>query len=91
MYKTAISLYNSKGQRKYLNANERQRFLNCTKDLRTDKKLFCQTLYFTGARISEVYNLMPLSIDYSNKTIVIETLRNERKVFIEKSLFHPLY
>ena len=79
MYKNTISLYTSKGQRKYLNQNERQRFFNCTKDLRTDKRLFCQTLYFTGARISEVYNLMPLFIDYSNKTIVIETLKKRKK------------
>jgi len=79
MYKTVISLYDFKGQRKYLNASERQRFLESIKLLRDDKKLFCQLLYFTGARISEVYNLKPLSLDYSNKTIVIETLKKRKK------------
>lgn len=79
MYKTAISLYDSKGQRKYLNNSERQRFLSCTNNLRIDKKLFCQILFFTGARIREVYNLVPLSVDYSNKTIVIETLKKRKK------------
>ena len=95
MYKNDISLYTSKGQRKYLNSNERQRFFNCTKDSRTDKKLFCQLLYFTGARISEVYNLMPLSVDYSNKTIVIETLKKRkrgiyREIPIPSSLLNDL-
>lgn len=79
MFKNAISLYNSKGQRKYLNSQERQRFLDSTKHLRIDRKLFCQILYFTGARISEVHNLMPLSVDYSNKTLVIETLKKRKK------------
>ena len=79
MYKTAISLYNSKGQRKYLNSDERQFFFESTKSIRTDKRLFCQLLYFTGARISEVYNLTPVCIDFSNKTIVFETLKRRKK------------
>jgi integrase/recombinase XerD len=79
MYKSAISLYNPRGQRKYLNSNERDRFFECTKVLRTDKRLFCQLLYFTGARISEVYNLTTVSIDFSNKTIVFETIKRRKK------------
>ena len=90
MYKTAISLYTSKGQRKYLNSSERQRFFDCTKLLKIDKRLFCQLLYFTGARICEVYNLMPLSVDYSNKTIVFETLK-KRKKGIYREIPVPLF
>ncbi len=79
MHKTDFSLYTTKGQRKYLNGDERHRFFEATQNIKSDKKLFCQILYFTGARISEVYNLMPLSIDHSNKTIVFETLKKRRK------------
>lgn len=79
MYKTAISLYSPNGQRKYLNGDERQRFFESTKMFRTDKKLFCQLLYFTGARIREVYNLTGNHIDYSDKTVVFETLKKRKK------------
>ncbi len=79
MYSSVPSLYTSNGQRKYLNSNERQRFYESTKLLRLDKKLFCQLLYFTGARISEVYNLTGLSVDFSNKAIVLETLKRRSK------------
>ena len=74
-----FSLYTDKGQRKYLNSNERHRFLAATKNLRQDKKLFCQLLYFTGARIAEVYNLNKDNVDFSNKTVIYETLKKRRK------------
>ncbi len=90
MYNNITSLYTSHGQRKYLNTVERQHFYECTKRLRADKKLFCQLLYFTGARISEVYNLMPLSVDYSNKTVVFETLK-KRKKGIYREIPVPLF
>jgi len=79
MYKTITSLHNTKGQRKYLNSDERQRFFESSKLVRTDKKLFCQLLYFTGARIREVYNLTYVNIDFANETIVFETLKRRQK------------
>ncbi len=79
MHTKDFSLYTTKGQRKYLNSDERRRFLEATKEVRQDKKLFCQLLYFTGARIGEVHNLTSVSIDQSNKTVVFETLKKRKK------------
>lgn len=79
MYKSEVSLINKKGQRKYLNKEERMRFYVCTFSCKQDQKLFCQILYFTGARIAEVFNLKPGSIDFSNKTVVFETLKRRKK------------
>lgn len=79
MYTNDFSLYTAKGQRKYLNSNERKRFLEATRAQRQDKKLFCQLLYYTGARIGEVHNLTGQSIDLSNKTVVYETLKKRTK------------
>jgi integrase len=78
MYASNLSLYSSQGQRKYLNAIERARFLARTEDLRLDRKLFCQILYYTGARIGEVHNLLTTQIDPPNH-IVFETLKKRRK------------
>jgi len=84
MYKTAMTLHTGKGQRKYLNQEERLRFFEITKKRSTDIKLFSQLLFFTGARIAEVHNLNVQSIDFSNKTVILETLkRRKRGIFRE--------
>lgn len=79
MYKTVLSLRDRRGQRKYLNQTERLRFLESTKYYRTDIKLFCQLLYYTGARIAEIHKLKSDSIDFSNETVVIESLKKRKK------------
>ena len=78
MYSPVISLYDQNGQRKYLNQFERLSFFECTKSRPVHKKLFCQLLYFTGARIAEIHNLTTQNIDFSNQTVVIETLKRRR-------------
>ncbi|MEM9680408.1 MAG: site-specific integrase [Bacteroidota bacterium] len=84
MYKTAMTLHTGKGQRKYLNQAERLRFLETTEKKSMDIKLFSQLLFFTGARIAEVHNLNIQSIDFSNKTVILETLkRREKGIFRE--------
>lgn len=84
MLSSTISLYDRKGQRKYLNQVERLSFLECTENYPEHKKLFCQLLYFTGARIAEIHNLKIQNIDFSNQTVVIETLkRRKRGIFRE--------
>ena len=74
-----MSLRNKRGQRKYLNQAERLLFLENTKHYPLDVKLFCQLLYYTGGRIAEIYNLKCDSIDFSNKTVVIESLKKRQK------------
>ncbi|MDO5970290.1 tyrosine-type recombinase/integrase [Flavivirga aquimarina] len=79
MYKNTISLHNHKGQRKYLNHAERLRFLECTKNHPVDIRLFCQLIYYTGARIAEIHNLSVSGIDFSNKSVVLETLKKRKR------------
>ena len=79
MYKTAMTLHDRDGQRKYLNQAERLRFLEASKGKRSDVKLFCQLLYYTGARIAEIHNLSVINIDFANKTVVLESLKKRRR------------
>ena len=84
MYKTTISLHDCNGQRKYLNQSERIRFFEVTKRRNTCTKLFCQLLYYTGARIAEIHNLTTTSIDIANGTVILETLKKrQRGIFRE--------
>ncbi len=79
MYNSNYSLHDKDGQRKYLNQAERKQFYQASKKQKPAAKLFCQLLYFSGARIAEVHNLKTASIDISDKTIVFETLKKRRK------------
>ncbi len=79
-YHFELSLFDQEGQRKYLNQDERRRFYQAADtQKRQDIRLFCLMLFFTGARISEVVNLNKTSIDFSNKSVIIQTLKRRRK------------
>ncbi|AXG72995.1 site-specific integrase [Flavobacterium arcticum] len=91
MYKVVVSLHNDKGQRKYLNQEERLRFFEVTQQYDTSKRLFCQLLFYTGARIAEVHNLKTDSIDLANGTVVLETLKKRKRgIYREIPLPEPL-
>ena len=79
MYKNSMSLHDCEGQRKYLNQKERLRFLDVTEQQLTEVRLFCQLLYYTGARISEIHNLTTENIDMSNGTVIIESLKKRQR------------
>ncbi len=79
MYKTEMTLHSRKGQRKYLNQEERLRFFEATKLKSMEIRLFCQLIYYTGARIAEIHNLTIDSIDFANKTVILESLKKRKK------------
>ncbi|MDH7911335.1 tyrosine-type recombinase/integrase [Winogradskyella sp. SYSU M77433] len=79
MYKTVMTLHGKGGQRKYLNQEERLIFLEISKKKPIDVKIFSQLLFYTGARIAEIHNLHIFSIDFSNKTVILETLKRRKK------------
>lgn len=78
-YKSELTLFNSSGQRKYLNSEERNNFYVCSKKYPQNIKLFAATLFWTGARISEVLNLKYLNFNQVEQNVVIETLKRRRK------------
>ena len=57
------SFFNNLGHRKYLNAAERCRFVEAARRMPSNMRLFCLTLRWSGARISEVLALTPAAID----------------------------
>lgn len=52
------SLYTGRGERKYLNAEERRRFLAAAWRAAPADRTFCLTVAFTGCRISEALRLV---------------------------------
>ncbi|MEQ1615880.1 MAG: tyrosine-type recombinase/integrase [Hyphomicrobiaceae bacterium] len=78
----ATSLYAASrfatAERKYLNREERQRVLTAIDHLPMRPALFALTLAWSGARISEVLALTPLSFQIESSLIAIVTLKRRR-------------
>lgn len=72
-------LYDQCGKRKYLTVKERKAFLNAAREMRPEVYIFCATLAYTGARISEILVLVPGQIDFADQTIIIECLKKRRR------------
>lgn len=74
-----LNLYSVTGERKYLNEHERRRFIRAASAAPDDVRLFCLTMFWSGARISEALALTPASIDIDSGVITIETLKRRAK------------
>lgn len=64
--------------RKYLNQDERQRFLASAQQLPAPHRLFAEVLAWTGARISEALALVPASFDLDAGSVTLPTLKRRR-------------
>src|SRR5208282_6337142 len=73
------SLFEAKGNRKYLTARERLAFVYAASKEPEAISTFCLTMAFTGARISEVLALTATRIDAADEAIVFETLKQRKK------------
>lgn len=72
-----LSLFSQSGSRKYLNAVERARFIEAAKIAPPERGLFCLTLGWSGARISEVLALTPAAIDL-DCGVCLQTLKRRK-------------
>jgi len=73
------SLFDQRGNRKYLIARERLAFVYVASKESEPITAFCLTLAFTGARISEVLALTVGRIDAADEAVVFETLKQRKK------------
>jgi integrase len=79
-----LSLFGPYGNRKYLNAAERQRFTEAARCAPPKIRLFCLTLRWCGARVSEVLALTPASIDIETGVASIQTLKRRRRGIVRQ-------
>lgn len=73
------SLYDGRGSRKYLTAQERRAFAEVALRAAPQIMTFGLTLLYTGARISELLQLPPERIDAAENAIILETLKRRRR------------
>jgi len=69
-------MFDRQGRRKYLNNQERRAFYEVAKqNSDISEKAFCLTLLYTGCRISEGLHLTLGRVDFSQRSLVFETLK----------------
>lgn len=73
-----MTIYDSRGARKYLTSDERKAFASTALEFPTAIHTFCLTLIYTGARIWEVLGLTPTRIDQASNAIIFETLKRRK-------------
>ena len=76
-----MELYDDAGRRKYLNASERQKFLEAANELEPPDQALLYVLTFSGCRVSEALTLSPHQLDADRDTLTFRTLKRRRKVF----------
>lgn len=74
-------LFDAHGQRKYLSAGERQRFLMAAERAELRTRAFCRILAYTGCRISEALAITPRSVDAECGRVILRTLKRRKRVF----------
>lgn len=87
---STASLYSPHGERKYINAAERVRFIAASKAcLRPEIGALCLTLAYTGCRISEALALTPASINAESGFIAIRSLKKRNCAVIIREVPVP--
>ncbi|WP_420133544.1 tyrosine-type recombinase/integrase [Rhodopseudomonas sp.] len=86
----AVSLYSPTGQRKYVNAAERVRFIAAALECPRPKlRTLCLVLAMTGCRISEALDLFSASIEASEGSIALRSLKKRKKAIVIRQLPVP--
>lgn len=79
-----MSLFARHGGRKYLNAEERRRFLQAADAAPAPVRLFCGVLFWGGCRISEALALTADRFDLDDGVVAFETLKRRRRGVIRQ-------
>lgn len=73
-----IRLFDIEGRRLYLTAEERTAFLDAARQARPVLRTLCETLAFTGCRISEALELTPARFELDSHRVVIRSLKKRK-------------
>jgi integrase len=85
-----MRLFSPDGERLYLTAQERKRFLEALNEETREDRMFCQVLHYTGCRPSEALELTPSRILIDTKDIVFRSLK-KRKIDGKGRVKQPEY
>ena len=73
-----MRLYDDAGNRLYVNAEERDAFLNTARKRPARDRTLCETLLFTGCRPGELIEITPARTDLSGGTVTLRSLKKRK-------------
>lgn len=73
-----LALFGRRGDRKYLNADERRRFVDAAREASSEQQLFCLMLRWSGGRVSEILAVTPAAVDLESGVVSLKTLKRRR-------------
>ena len=82
--RSELSLYSNTGERKYINADERRRFLNAAEKFDPRTQALCMVLVYSGCRLSEALALSPISVQASTKVLSVKSLKKRKQIIIRE-------
>ena len=77
-------LYTVRGQRKYLNPDERRRFIATADRLDPELRAFCLVLAWTGCRLSEALDLAAADLDAGAGSVAIRSLKKRGRATVRE-------
>lgn len=72
---TKNALYTAAGERKYLNAQEREAFHRSALSMPPHIRTYGLFIYYTGVRTSEALEVTPERLNFEDNTVLIRTLK----------------
>jgi len=79
-----ISVYDSRGRRKYLTLSEGRKFASALERESGTRRAFPLVLHYTGCRISEALRLHRDDIDWTTGTLQINSLKRRRRIVVRR-------
>ena len=86
-----MRLFDPAGNRLYLTAQERRDFLAAAKAQEPKLRTFCETLHWTGGRISEALEIIPRRVELDAGEITLRALKKRRKDVYRAAPVPPEY
>lgn len=78
----AWALHTNRGARKYLNADERRRFLAAARSAPPEVRAFCHVLVFLGLRISEALSLTANQVQLADGLVAVVSLKKRDRLLV---------
>jgi integrase/recombinase XerD len=83
------ALFDTQGNRLYLNAEERSAFIEAARTAERSLKCFCHVLHYSGCRLSEALELMPRRVDLVEQSLRIRSLKKRDEKIIYRDVPVP--
>lgn len=83
-HRSELSLYSGAGERKYINADERIRFLKAAEQSAPVVQTLCILLVYSGCRLSEALSLSPASVQSVARILAVRSLKKRGKMIVRE-------